>query len=194
MSKFDSSRSKRLQMTICKSNLVDIRYVVCLSVVQYLGRSRGPSVLQTVELFWQTGHRSTWPGLCAQCSWNIITLGMGGESWLGWCNHTNKAWPGCVKWQSCSSTVSTPARPRKNVLRVWLDVYAGACGCVILSLWKKLIRGRWTIWAGLCWLAGMWAHSRLVSSCVAVNFSMPCTLMMELKLQMLYDINTTELN
>lgn len=68
MSKFDSSRSKRLQVTVGKSKLVDIRYAVFLSAVQYLGRSRSPGVLQTVELFWQTGHRSTWPGLCAQCS------------------------------------------------------------------------------------------------------------------------------
>lgn len=68
MSKCDSSRSKMLQVTVGKSKPVDIRYVVCLSVVLYLGRNCSPGVLQTAELFWQTGHQSTWPGLCAQCS------------------------------------------------------------------------------------------------------------------------------
>ena len=58
------------------------------SFLRNLGRlqwNRNRTVLETAELFWQTGHRSTWPGLCVLCSWNLITHreGGGGGPWLG---------------------------------------------------------------------------------------------------------------
>lgn len=66
-----------------------------ITVLQYLAMWKwncGPTVLETADWFWQTRHRSTWPSLCAQLSWNIITW----SKRRGWCNRTNKAKPWCV--------------------------------------------------------------------------------------------------
>lgn len=106
-------------------------------VLQYLGRLKWNlrrTVLETAELFWQTGHRSTWPGLCAQCSWNLITW-REGDHGRGWCNHTDKAGPWCVilAVMLILRIYSNWTPERILPMCVCVDVYVGASGYVILG-------------------------------------------------------------
>lgn len=143
MSRFDSSevessRTAARILTICK--LVDIGKVTRSNVLQYLGRlkwNHRRTVLETAELFWQTGHRSTWP-VWFVCPVFLKPYHMeGGGSWLGWCNHTDKAGLWCVivavMLILCIWSNWTPEWIFPMCVCVCLDVYVGACGYVILA-------------------------------------------------------------
>lgn len=103
---------------------------MCTSVVQYLGRlkwNHRHTVLETAELFWQTGHRSTWPGLCAQCSWSHGAGG--GDHISGWCNHTNKAPSRCVIVALIPILCVCSNWTLERIFPVCL------CLCVCMSMW-----------------------------------------------------------
>lgn len=164
--------------------LVDITQVTHTSVLQYLDRSkwnRRLIVLQTADLFWHTGHRSTWPSLCAQCSWNLTTLwGEGGGVVVAQGDVITPIKPGSdVCGGHDHPLYLLQPDPRENILNVcvcvWLDVYVGTCGYLILASWEKLCWGRWT----LCWLSGMWvfqgaAEGATLQSCSSDSWSSVC--------------------
>lgn len=145
MSRFDSSevegsRTAAHILTNCK--LVDIGKVTRSNVLQYLGRlkwNHRRTVLETAELFWQTGHRSTWPGLCAQCSWNLITW-REGDHGSGWCNHTDKAGPWCVIVAvMLILCIYSNWNPRENIPNVCVCVFGCLCGCMrVRDTWREL--------------------------------------------------------
>lgn len=122
-----------------KCRHVDIRKVTHADGLQYLDRltwNHRLTVLETAELFWQTGHRSTWPGLCAQCSWNLITWREGAHG-SGWCNDANKAAAWCVILAAvlivCTYSNWGPRNSISNVcVCVCLDVYA------VGDTWREL--------------------------------------------------------
>lgn len=100
----------------------------------------------------------------------------------GWCNHTNKAGPGCVivAVMLIHCIHSNQSLVRIFLMCVWLDVYVGACGCVIFGSWEEallkqvdhldwlVLTGRYVSFTGDLFPSYSWCS-------VSVKYAMCCT-------------------